>query len=246
MTNAGATATQAGRLPETRSRTLAFVGLLLGGLFCLIAGSQPWWRARGDGTSSFTPVTFSGVDASAGLTQALGVVGLVGGVLGLALRTLGRRILALLLAANGAAVVVIGVLRLRPGVSAVQDKVRQVSLTDDYTLDPTGWNFGYAAAGVFILSAALLMLTRAGRWPTRADRFRRQAELSAAGEAAALVSDPALWWKAQDAGTDPTLPIGPRVKPAEADEHASQDAVEGERERHRDRESSPDRDVGRA
>ena len=134
------------------------------------------------------------------------MVALVGGVLGLALRTLGRRILGVLLAATGAAVAVVGALRLRPGVSAVQDKVRQVSLMDDYTLDPTGWNFGYAAAGALVLLAALVMLARAGRWPTRADRFRRQAELVATGEDAVLVTDPALWWKAQDAGTDPTSP----------------------------------------
>ncbi len=192
-------------MKQTRSRSVAFTAVLVGGLLCLVAGSQPWWRAEGDGTS----VSFSGTDATAGLTQALGVVALAGGVLALALRSVGRRVLGGVLALAGVGITVIGALRLRPGAGAVQDKVRQVSLMDDYRLDPTFWNYGYAAAGLLILLAAALMLLRAGRWPSRADRFQRQAETAVAhldpsAQMLAPDADPSLWWKAQDAGVDPT------------------------------------------
>ena len=129
--------------PDGRTRSLAFGGLLVGGLAALITGSQPWWRTGGSGVAR---VTFSGVDATAGLTAALAVVVLAGTVLALALRRTGRRVLAVLLAVAAAAIAVVGLLRLRPGVAQVTEKVRQVSLTNDFQLTGTGWSYGYAAA----------------------------------------------------------------------------------------------------
>ena len=65
-----------------RSRPLALGGLLAGGLLGVVASARPWWRATGDGVA----VTFSGSEATAGLSQALAIVVLAGWVLILVLR----------------------------------------------------------------------------------------------------------------------------------------------------------------
>lgn len=180
-----------------RSRPLALGGLAAGGLLGVVTASQPWWRATGDGVA----VTFSGSEATAGLSQALAIVVLVGWVLVLVLRTPGRRFLGAALALAGAGMLVTGVGRPRPSPEAVLTQVREVSLIDQFALGATGWPWLYAAAGLLVAAAAVLVLLTADRWPLRVDRFERT---GSGPVALGPDADAAEVWRAMDAGVDPT------------------------------------------
>jgi uncharacterized membrane protein (TIGR02234 family) len=181
---------------RSRSRSLAFSALLVGGLLGLIAGGQPWWRATGGGTS----VTFTGNEASGGLTWSWAAVVLAGVLLALVLRARGRQVVAVLLALVSVGMLLTGVLHQRPTSEGVRTRMAQVSLADAFALEPTGWPWGYAAGGLLALTGAAVMLLRAPRWPARTARFDR-AERSGSFE---LADDPAGAWQALDAGEDPT------------------------------------------
>ncbi len=87
--------------------------LLVAGLLALVASAQSWWRAVGDrGPAGLRgTVTFTGADATGGLSQALAIVVLVGVLLALVLAIRGRRVLAVLLALAGLGVAAVGALR---------------------------------------------------------------------------------------------------------------------------------------
>lgn len=181
------------------SRSVALGSAVLGGLLGLVASAQPWWRATAQGAD----VPFTGSDASAGLTQALAAVVLAGTLLSLALRALGRRIVAVPLTLAGIGMMIAGLLRLRPTEANVETRLREVSLSDSYTLAGTAWPWVFALAGLLVVLGAVVMFARAPRWRQRGDRFSR----TTPAEAAAVdETDPASLWKALDAGIDPTSP----------------------------------------
>jgi uncharacterized membrane protein (TIGR02234 family) len=180
-----------------RSRGIAFGAMLLGGLLGLIAGAQPWWRASGGGAT----VSFTGSQASGGLTWALAAVVLAGVLLALALRARGRRVVAVLIALAGIGMAVAGALRQRPTSDGVRSRLAQVSLVDTFALTVTAWPWAYALAGVLVTGGAIGMLVHAGRWPVRTARFDR----AAAGAGSDLADDPTGAWRALDAGEDPTV-----------------------------------------
>ena len=194
-----------------RSRRFVLGGLLGGGLLGIVASAQPWWRASGEGAD----VPFTGSESTAGLSQALVVVALAGTLLLLSLRTRGARVLAVVLAMTGVGIMATGVLRARPSSGAVRTRLRETSLTDQYVLAATAWPYIYAAAGVIIVAAAVVTLLGAGRWPQRADRFQRSGAgtVETAGE-----PDASAWWKAMDAGVDPTVPQTRPGQPSTPDE----------------------------
>ena len=174
------------------------VGLLLGAGLGFVAAAQPWWRADGAGAA----VSFSGSDATGGLSQALAAVTLAGVLLVLVLRRRGRRILAVGLAATGLGMIATGALQSAPDADAVRNRVRQVSLTDQFALTTSVWPWLYALAGLLVLVGALLLWIGAGRWAERSDRFARTSERSAGPTD--LNEDPNRAWKDLDAGRDPT------------------------------------------
>lgn len=182
-------------------RSGSYLGLVLGGGLAIVAAAQPWFRAVGQDLS----VAITGIESTAGLSQALAVVTLAGTLLMLVLRVRGRRVVAVLLALTGLAIALIGVLRIRPSSEAVLTQVREVSLADQFALDATAWPWIFAAAGVLVLGGALLTLVTAGRWPTRADRFEREGP----ARPVAPTDEPADVWKAMDAGMDPTVDATP-------------------------------------
>lgn len=182
-----------------RAATLAI--LLAGAGLGFIAGAQPWWRASGDGAA----VTFSGSDATGGLCQALAAVTLAGVLLLLVLRSRGRRVLAVLVAATGAGMVLAGALRSAPDADAVRTRVRQVSLTDQFALQTTAWPWVYAVAGLLVLTGAVLLWLGAPRWAAWVSRFDRAGPGATPGpRPTELADDPAQAWKDLDAGRDPT------------------------------------------
>lgn len=187
------------RKPGSRSKMLTFAGLLVGGLLGIVASSQPWWRATGDGAD----VPFTGSDSTAGLSQALVIVGLAGTLLVLALRVRGKQVVAVLLALAGLGMAVTGALRLRPTSAAVLTKLREITLADQYALQPTAWTWVYATAGLLMAVGAVTMLLRAPRWPQRVDRFERTGVVA---DEITPDTDSSVIWKAMDAGVDPTDP----------------------------------------
>ncbi|MET1007701.1 MAG: Trp biosynthesis-associated membrane protein [Propionibacteriaceae bacterium] len=195
--------------PLSRSRSVTFVCLLLGGLLAVVSSAQPWWRAAGTGAA----VTFKGTEATGGLSQALAVVTLAGTLLVLVLKVRGRQVLAVLLVVAGLGVVIVGALRLRPTSEAVRDKIRTVSLIDQYALTSTAWPWVFAAAGVLGTIGAVTLFLGARHWPVRAERFERSGPtpLENVGD------DPAGVWKALDAGLDPTTDAEPSDTPIPAD-----------------------------
>lgn len=178
-------------------RALAYGGLVLGGGLGVIAASQTWWRARGEGVA----VEISGVQSTAGLNQALAVVTLAGTLLILVLKARGRRVVGVVMTLVGFGMVLVGALRVKPSAEAVLTQVREVSLADQFALDPTPWAWVYAGAGALVVTGAILTATTAGRWPIRVDRFARD---EGPVRSVAATDEPADVWKALDAGFDPT------------------------------------------
>ena len=189
-----------------RRRTTVLGLLAVGGLLALVVSAQGWWQARADGTS----VSFSGAEATGGLSQALAVVSLAGLLLTLTLRRRGRRVLAVLLGVTGLAMVLLGALRIQPSADAVRTRVRQVSLVDQFALTTTIWPWCYAGAGAVLAAGAALLWVAAPRWPQRADRFSRTT--GAPAVPADLEADPTRAWQDLDAGRDPTVDPDPDVR----------------------------------
>jgi uncharacterized membrane protein (TIGR02234 family) len=187
-----------------KSRTLAFGCLIIGGVLALICSVQPWWRADGQGVV----VKFSGTQATTGLSQALAIVALAGTLLLLVLRTRGRRVVGALLLLVGAAIAIVGGLRLQPSAEAVRSRVREVSLTDASQLTATVWPWVFALSGVLVAGGAVLTMITASAWPSASDRF----QAGVAGPEDSASDDPAQLWKAMDAGVDPTTDTSEEAK----------------------------------
>lgn len=189
-----------------RGTTLA--ALLLGAGVGFVASSQPWWRASGDGAA----VSFTGSDVTGGLGQALAAVALAGVLLVLVLKTRGRRVLAVLLALTGLGLIAAGVLQTAPDAETVRNRVRQVSLTDQFALTTTPWPWVSAAAGLIVLGGAVLLWCGSPGWTVRASRFERPTPGSP--PVRDLAEDPARVWKELDGGLDPTEDAGDSPKPS--------------------------------
>jgi hypothetical protein len=198
-----------------RSRALGLGGLLAGSGLAFLAGTRSWWRALGQGLD----VGFSGNQSTGGISQALAVVGLAGGLLMLVLGSRGRRVVAALLVLVGCGMATLGFLRLRPSADAVRTQVRAVSLSDQFSLAATPWPWLYGVAGLLVTLAAATTLASAGHWPQRLDRFRRDRDDTGPRR---LLDDPAGAWRALDAGLDPTADL-PEVGagPKHPDVHSS-------------------------
>ena len=187
-----------------KSRTLAFGCLIIGGALALVGSAQPWWRAASQGAV----VKFSGTQATRGLSQALAIVALAGTLLLLALRTRGRRVVSALLLLDGAAIAIVGGLRLQPSAEAVRNQVREVSLTDAFQLTATVWPWVFALSGVLVAGGAVLTMITASAWPSASDRF----QAGVARPEGSASNDPAQLWKAMDAGVDPTTDTSEEAK----------------------------------
>lgn len=163
--------------------------LLSAGLVALILAHQGWWTVTAEGAV----VSLTGAEASAGLAQALPVVALGGLLATLTLGSLGRRVVGVLVALAFGGVAALGLAHPAPSEAEVLDRLRTVSLADEFGL-VAGWvPWAYAAAGVLgVLASAWLVAAPV----TNASRSVR--------ERPAQVADPADSWKAMDEGIDPT------------------------------------------
>lgn len=187
-------------------RGVAFGLVGVGAVAALATGAQAWWTvAAPDATE-----TVSGNLASGSLTQALGIVGLAGLLLSLVLGVRGSRVLGVVLAATGIGACAVGLMRPEPAEAAVRDLLQALTLETNWAMQPTGWNWAYAAAGLVLALGGVLVVVGAPRWTSRSHRFDRQ------GQHVDL-DDPHAIWKALDAGVDPTegsaVPSSPETQP---------------------------------
>lgn len=212
-----------------RTRGPSFLLMAVGGLAAIIIAGQPWYEVPG------TEVSFSGKDITGGLAQALPVVVLVGALLMLTLRTLGRRIVGVVVALAAIGMGWTGLVPNEPGSSEVLSKVRQQTLRSVSDTHEVGWSFGYGAAAALAFCGALTMVLHAHHWPRRSDRFSRGQvpDVALAGRAvrhgsadSSAASEPDDIWKAIDAGHDPTDPDGAAVTDPDGADDAGTDNTE--------------------
>jgi len=202
------------RFAGTRGRTLAFALLVLGAIAVVATATVPWYYVD-------SRTRFSGTAITGGAAEVLGVAVLAGALLMVALRTTGRRIVAVLIAVIGVLAVIFLPWQ-RPDSDEVFTELRQHSLSDSYTLHPTGGNLGYLVSWLAALSGAVLVMLYAHRWPQRAGRFERTAATDGMPIGPDGEPDAAAIWKAIDSGQDPTSDGGPS-----ADGDADADASHG-------------------
>lgn len=204
-----------------------WIALVVGAVGGLALAAQPWWQITGDGqgmglgadpgsTGAAGAVELSGNAATAGLSAALATVCLVGTVLSLTLRRLGRRVLVVVLAVLGAGMVVLGAGHRRPSDAIIVEELRKTTLADTWTADATIWPWLYAAAGALVLVGAVVVFAsvghsaRAERTATRFERAEDAIVEARTKDTGAEDADTDHLWQALDRGQDPTDPSSPR------------------------------------
>lgn len=175
-------------MTPTRTRSLAFGLLLAGGLLGLLLAGQSWWRYP-------TGPPVSGNDATSTLAGVLaGAVG-AGTALAALLRTLGRRILGVLLTLLALGMIAAGIVAEPPPVTSVLATGEAA---------PTWVRVGYIAAAVVAAVGGVALTAFAHTWPAKPDRFAKLARAAAVN----AEDDAQDVWKALDEGFDPTSTDG--------------------------------------
>lgn len=165
--------------------------VLAAGLVALVLAHQAWWTITAEGAS----VRLTGVESSAGLAQALPVVALGGLLATLTLKAPGRRVVGVLVGAAFLGAAALGLAHPAPAEADVLDRLRTVSLADEFGLAP-GWApWAYAATGALGVLGSAWFVAAPVTNASRSVRDRPDA-----------VADPADSWKAMDSGIDPTAP----------------------------------------
>lgn len=176
--------------PARRSRAIALLAIALGAGLGALAATRPWLELHAGAANQ----SLDGGAVTSGLALPLALLALLGCLLLLTLRGLGRWLLSGLLALIGIGSVLVALLRREPSRETLQAMVDQVALTDDWSTAWTPWPWLSLVAGLLVLLGAVLALATLRHWPRRPDRYQRTP--SAGSE------DP---WRALDAGEDPTV-----------------------------------------
>lgn len=190
------TGRRARRSAAAGGRTPAFALLVLGAVAVVAMATVPWYYVD-------SRTRFSGTAITGGAAEVLGVVVLAGALLMIALRTTGRRVVAVVIGV----IAVLAVIFLpwqRPDADEVLAELRKHSLSDTYALHLTGGSLGYLVSWLAVLAGAVLVVLYAHRWPQRAARFERNAVRTGIPVGPDGEPDAAAIWKAIDSGQDPT------------------------------------------
>jgi len=199
---------------------------LAGAGLAAIAAALTWWSADySDPLTGALTVTATGSSCVPELVP-LALVGLAGFGAALATRGLARRLVGVVIGLCGVAIAVLSGLQFSNApASLVTQLTRPADPVGAAALHPLGPALG-VLAGMLLAAAGTLVLLGLGarrrlgsRYdaPTRsAGRAATPAQNRAAADSAEV--DPADWWKALDAGADPTVPAtggqsGPIVGP---------------------------------
>ena len=159
-------------------------------------------------------MTFSGSDATGGLSQALAAVALAGVLLVLVLR---RRVAGCWrwpLAAAGLGMIAIGALQTAPDAEAVRNRVRAGQPDRPVRAHRHAPGRGCTPSpGCWCSAAVRAAVSGAARWPSAATGSRGRSPPTAG--AGGPDDDPSRVWKALDAGLDPDrrTAVEPRTDP---------------------------------
>ncbi len=198
----------AGAPDRSRGRRLGAVILpaIAGAALAAVAAGMQWWSAEYlDALSGPITVTLSGAACVPELIP-LALVGLAG--LGAALATSGplRRLVGIVLFAAGATIAVRSALSLGAAPAGLAGSLtRPAELVGEAGLSPAGPILAMIG-GLLITVAGVLVIAGVGARPlgSRYERSQRSAGRRSEARPAGGATDPADWWKALDAGADPT------------------------------------------
>ena len=191
--------------PTSRGRRLGLVAILAvaGAGLAAIAATVTWWSADFlDSLTGAVTITASGADCVPELLP-LALVALAGFGAALATRGVPRRIVGAVILLCGAAAAVRSALAFGSIPAAlVTELVRPADPVGNPQLHPIGPLLGLLA-GLLLTAAGLLVLLGWGARQALGSRYERRAK---SGQVAGDQStDQGDWWKALDAGDDPTV-----------------------------------------
>lgn len=196
-------------MADRRGRALGLVAVLAvgGAALAAIAASLTWWSADYlDSLSGSLTIAVSGATALPELIP-LALVALAG--FGAALATNGvlRRLVGVVIAVCGAVIVLRSAMLFGAAPAAlVDDLTRPADPVGDGQLHPLGPLLG-VVGGLLLAAAGVLVALGIGarqRLGARYDAPGRSAAAAPVATAAEKPTDQADWWKALDAGADPT------------------------------------------
>ncbi len=170
-------------------------GSVVAGALALIAGGRTWAETTVDRQAPLPPVVelLSGSDA-APLVPAAGLVLLAAAGALLAVRSAGRVVVGLLMAAAGGVLVWSGIRALAGGLA-----------TRAGTVDvAAAWPVLAAVAGVLGIAAGLLVVLRGRAWPGLGRRYDRTPGGAEPARSETDEDRAQAAWKALDRGEDPT------------------------------------------
>ncbi|SCK11573.1 trp region conserved hypothetical membrane protein [Streptomyces sp. AmelKG-D3] len=192
------------------SRRSLAAGLLLGAVgatVVLLASGQTWAEGLAATGGGALPLTADGQDVT-GAPAALAIVGLAALVAVFAVRGVGRRTVAVLLALSGLGAAVSAWAGASDSTALDEQAARTTGDTAATinALTHTAWPYVTAAGGLLILLAGLLALRYGSRWPTMSGRYERDGtpRPRKAPRTAPDPDRPEELWKALDRGEDPT------------------------------------------
>jgi uncharacterized membrane protein (TIGR02234 family) len=188
-----------------RELTTAVLGAAVAGALALVSGGQAWAAVTAERQAPLPPVVavLSGADA-APLVPAMGLVLLAAAVALLAVRSVGRVVVGLLMAVAGGVLAWSGVRALTGTLDAAVAGIPAGGTTTDVT---AVWPVLAAVAGVLGAATGLLVVLRGRSWPRMGRRYERGTDTPAAATPARTETDEdraQSAWKALDRGEDPT------------------------------------------
>jgi uncharacterized membrane protein (TIGR02234 family) len=189
---------------RTRSRSFGptvLVGLA-GATLAAVAGAQEWARASGKAAGADVTAAAQGSE-SAPLVVALGLVSLAAWGVVLVLRGGARRVVAVFgaMAAAGVLASTAGSFD-RAQDDAVSAVVAKGADGDVFTAALTGWYYAAGVGALLTLTAFVVAVVVAPRWPAMSSRYDAP-RMHAAADGTEPSSEQDLW-RALDDGRDPT------------------------------------------
>lgn len=193
---------------RARGRRTALTMLAVGGALTAAAAAQPWVRLEADDGLTVSSAAATGT-ALAPTSLAAGVVALAGVPALLAVRSWGRRLVAVavLVLAAAALVEVAGTARDLQARARTWWSVEVSALADSATAMATPWATVIVLGLLLVLTGAVIVLVAGSGWPGLSARYEGS---GASGEKPAASTGSDLW-QALDRGHDPTddEPPGP-------------------------------------
>ncbi|HEY5879738.1 MAG TPA: Trp biosynthesis-associated membrane protein [Nakamurella sp.] len=192
--------------PTARPAAVLAILVLLGAAACAGAAAMTWWTADYvDPLSGPLTLTASGADCLPELVP-VALVALAGFGACLATRGWFRRLIGILLLAGGLLVSVRAAMAMGGAPAALTTAlVRPADPAGPAELHPAGPLLALVGGALLALAGALVAAGLGGRRRLGA-RYDAPSPAAPARRTDPASTDPADWWKALDAGTDPTDP----------------------------------------